>query len=794
MRSIKIPLLAALCLAMTAIVRATPVNFELPAQPAATALLAFAKQAGVEVLFSYDDLKKVQSTSVVGSFEPDAALALLLRGTGFAATLKAPGKFVVKRDSWSQKASEIRGSAVLGAGGGEALSDKGTADAADLGPVVALKEFIVTPSQFGVANERGTTNVTLTSEELAALPQLGEDLYRTISRLPGLAGDDISAAFWVRGAPNSQVLSRLDGVDLIEPFHLKDWDGALSIIDLQTIQSVDLMTGGFTVDYGDRLAGVLSMETQSFTGQQPLTTLGLSVTNVRATNQGSFAQGDGQWMVAARRGYLDLAEDLAGSPNALSPTYYDLSGKLEYKLTPDQTISLHVLYADDSLQGSNRADLLNYNSSYTSGYVWGRWQGSLGDHLSGETVLSLSHLTWHADGNGVYDGVNPVTVNDDRSLTLTSLRQDWTYTLTDHALLRGGFEAQSGDAHYDYVRAYAPYEVQNGYWVREPDNTDITLNPDGEYTAAFLALRLQPVTALVIEPGIRWERHSYTGDSGWSPRLNAALTLGPRTTVRAAWGLYQQAQGLQDLAVPDGQTSFFPSERAEQRVLSLEYRLKHGVNLRAEVYERLSSQLHPYFLNVTDPYFVLPETRSDLMEIDPTKGRARGIELVAESRNGNRFGWSASYALARSEELVDNRWVPVEHNQTQTFYADVSYIPAPNWQLSCSWQYHTGWPTTDVSYSLTHLGDGSVAPVTNYGPLEADRLPSYNRLDFRATRRYRLRHGELRVFVDLFNICDRKNVEGFTYTPIIQGASVTAARSTEPAFPFLPSAGLSWEF
>jgi hypothetical protein len=92
------------------------------------------------------------------------------------------------------------------------------------------------------------------------------------------------------------------------------------------------------------------------------------------------------------------------------------------------------------------------------------------------------------------------------------------------------------------------------------------------------------------------------------------------------------------------------------------------------------------------------------------------------------------------------------------------------------------------------LADGSVAPVTNYGPLEADRLPSYNRLDFRATRRYRLRHGEPRIFVDLFNIYDRKNVEGFTYTPIIQGASVTAAKSPERAFPFLPSAGLSWEF
>jgi hypothetical protein len=52
MRSIKLPLLAALCAASVVLARAKPVNFDLPARPAAAALLAFAKQAGVEVLFS----------------------------------------------------------------------------------------------------------------------------------------------------------------------------------------------------------------------------------------------------------------------------------------------------------------------------------------------------------------------------------------------------------------------------------------------------------------------------------------------------------------------------------------------------------------------------------------------------------------------------------------------------------------------------------------------------------------------------------------------------------------------
>ena len=36
--------------------------------------------------------------------------------------------------------------------------------------------------------------------------------------VPGLAGDDFTASFWVRGAPNAELLARLDGVAL------REWD------------------------------------------------------------------------------------------------------------------------------------------------------------------------------------------------------------------------------------------------------------------------------------------------------------------------------------------------------------------------------------------------------------------------------------------------------------------------------------------------------------------------------------------------------------------------------------------
>jgi outer membrane receptor protein involved in Fe transport len=76
--------------------RAAPVEFILPAQRGDTALLAFSKQAGTEVLFSFDELSQVRSSEVRGHYEPEVALTLLLRGTHFTAQRNGRGKFVVR--------------------------------------------------------------------------------------------------------------------------------------------------------------------------------------------------------------------------------------------------------------------------------------------------------------------------------------------------------------------------------------------------------------------------------------------------------------------------------------------------------------------------------------------------------------------------------------------------------------------------------------------------------------------------------------------------------------------------
>ncbi|MDD2764825.1 MAG: TonB-dependent receptor plug domain-containing protein, partial [Opitutaceae bacterium] len=117
--------------------RAEPVDFDLPARPAAAALLGFSQQAKIEVLYSFDELQAVRSTEVIGRYEPADALSRLLRGTGFIARRDDKGKFVVTR------ATRLTGAI------------KGRLLGSDGAPARGVRITVLEAGQSAVTDERG---------------------------------------------------------------------------------------------------------------------------------------------------------------------------------------------------------------------------------------------------------------------------------------------------------------------------------------------------------------------------------------------------------------------------------------------------------------------------------------------------------------------------------------------------------------------------------------------------------------------------------------------------------------
>ena len=55
------------------------------------------------------------------------------------------------------------------------------------------------------------------------------------------------------------MLVRYDGITLLDPFHLKNFQSLISAIDPAGIERIEVFSGGFPVRYGTRSGGVIDI-------------------------------------------------------------------------------------------------------------------------------------------------------------------------------------------------------------------------------------------------------------------------------------------------------------------------------------------------------------------------------------------------------------------------------------------------------------------------------------------------------------------------------------------------------
>jgi len=668
---------------------------------------------------------------------------------------------------------------------------------------ITLAEVVVTPSSYAILDpDVGGSHQSLTREEVDEQPHLGEDVYRAIGRLPGIVAHDITVRPTIRGSQAEEVLQTLDGIELHEPYHLKDIGGALSVVDVEAIAGVDLSTGGFTAEYGDALAGVLAMRSATPPPGRSSTTLGASLMYLTFLSQGGFAGGRGTWLTSARRGYMDIVLKLMGETEQISPRYYDAFGKVQYQLGASHLISGHLLHAGDSFS-MTEDDHTEVDSRWGSSYAWLSWRAAVTGGLSVETIASASRVTRHRSGSDLYGerGFQDLAVEDHAAFESYGLKQDWSLLVSERLLSRWGVELKSASASYDYYR-WRRELVANftdfaaPAWSWRNDSLAVLTRPSGGEIGAYLTSRLRLAGRLTAEFGARFDRQSYTGESAVSPRANAALDLAPRTTVRAAWGFYRQAQDLRRLDVAFGDTIFDPAQRAEHRIVGLSHVLGNGADVRIEAYERRVARPWPEYRdlvpNLTD--VVQEEYASEVVRLAPTRRVARGVEVLVRRPAGEHLAWSASFAISSASDLIGGVWVPAERDQQHTIRLDAAYAPSPRWSFAASWNYHSGWPYTEALFRLRRLVNGDLAADRYWGPLNAERLPSYHRLDVRVMRRFPVRRGALSVFLDVFNLYGRRNAESYKVNVWVADGRLQTFRHIVEMIGVLPNIGVRWEF
>ncbi|MGB7738672.1 MAG: TonB-dependent receptor [Steroidobacteraceae bacterium] len=741
--------------------------------------LARLETRGLSILYSSD----LVTAGLIVTVEPSASdprkiLAEIARPLGLAVVPGPGGAAMLVRASGSQAT----------AGGATAATLRPLRPAS--ASATEVEEIVVSASRYRLYFGPTAVATELSASDTDVLPAIGEDPVRSVERLPGVARQDFTSKPNLRGGVADETLVRFDGVRLYNPFHMKDFQSVFSTIDPGVVSGLTVYTAGFPVMFGDRMSGVMDIVPIE-PGEGLHGRVAGSLFNVGARVNDSFDEGRGHWVASARRGLLDKYIALTGSDLG-DPTYMDYYGHLDHRVGDSVVVSGSALVFKDDLQVFDSDQEEEAEARYVDKYFW--LQADYGDAASGGRVQAArSLIESHRFGTVDLPGVTRGSLDDRRSFTIDSLQADGWWPVGVNSVIETGGEWRHSSGHYEY-RDVAEFALLFRYpgAPQEPSRSrEFVVNPSGDQYAAYLNWRVAPSPELALDVGLRWEALHMEGvsDGRLAPRAGLLWIPDSATRLRASWGRFNQAQGIDELQVSDGETRFFPAQQADHWVASAERQIGREFNLRLEAYRKNYRRLRPRYENLLDSPVVLPGLRPDRIRIEAHSATADGAELTLEYGEGSALEGRLSYSWSKVTDAIDGQSVRRSWDQTHFVSAGVTHRGL-RWDLSLAAIWHSGWPTTAVE-----LATLEPFPLVATGPRNERSLGDYARLDLRVARNFALSSGQsLTVFLDVSNLTNRRNDCCIEYQ--LETDSTPPYLDVGPleSLPFIPSIGFVWEF
>ena len=654
-----------------------------------------------------------------------------------------------------------------------------------------IETVVVSASHYLFGGDLPQAPAVLSAAQLEMLPEIGEDPVRAVSRLPGVAHQDFSSKAHLRGGAADETLVRFDDLRLYNPYHLKDFLGVFSSIDPGIVSDIRIYTGGFPVAFGDRSSGVVDIAPRlpggRFQGQ-----VVASAFTAGVALDGALDDGAGDWAVAARRGNMDLFFDIADSTLG-EPDYHDLYAHAGRRINDGFAISANTLVFDDRVRAFDSDQEEEARAEYRDQYWWLRMDLGAADGLGGRVLIAHTRIESERSGSAELPGVGSGALTDERRFTINSLQADGWWRVGSRSLLQAGVEWREQDGHYRY-EDHAEFEIlfDTPGASQEPARTRLlSVTPSGHQAGAYLNWRLEPSSTIAADLGLRWDRESLADDDGsqFSPRAVLMWRPTERTRLRLGWGEYHQAQGIDELQVPDGATEYQHAQRATHHVASIEHDLTDSLTLRAELYRKEYARPFARYENLLDTLVVLPELKPDRILIEPDAALAEGAELSLQYESGGLSGW-LSFTRSRVRDRVDGVWLHRSWDQRDYVSGGLGWR-GDRWEASLAAAWHSGWRTTEIE-----LATLEPFPVAAVGQRNTAKVSDHSRVDLRIARRFDLGGaGELTAFAEVTNVFKRNNDCCLEYQ--LEGEDDEEPfLEVEPrgSLPLIPSVGVLWKF
>lgn len=578
----------------------------------------------------------------------------------------------------------------------------------------------------------GIINVPM--REIKNLPVLaGErDVLKVLQFLPGVQqAQEGTTGFLVRGGNIDQNLVQLDEAVVYNPNHLF---GLFSTFNVNALNNVQLIKGGFPAKYGGRLSSIVDITMKDGNKEAFHTEGGIGLLSTNLSVEGPIIKDKASFIVSGRRSYLDLLLKPFTPAAKQGTTYrfYDFNAKVNFDLGKRDKLFLSAFKGNDHAAYTG-ANSLNYGIDFGNSTATLRWNHLFGGKLFANTsaiVNKYKLALGSTQGNFyalLYTGIDDV-----------NLKTDFTYIPnTKHSV-------KIGVSYFYHVLYPASFSAR----VPRRGNR-VTISKDSipqKYSneLAFYAGDEWDITSsFSINYGVRVPFFSTKGKTYQfiEPRLIAKLAIDPTTSIKAAYTQMNQFLHL----VPNSTASlptdiWLPSSAYVKPQGSTQYSLGVFKNFKDN---ELETSVEIYYKDMTHQVLFKEATQLTLVQniedvLTFGSGKSYGLELFVKKSVGKLTGW-ISYTLSKTDQTFPNlnsgKPFPFTYDRRHNFSIAATYDLSERWTLSADFVYHTGNAFTMPTGLIPTAEDGSLYDGSYYDFTTRNntRLRAYHRLDVSAS-------------------------------------------------------------
>lgn len=644
-----------------------------------------------------------------------------------------------------------------------------------------VESIVVTASRYELEGSSAATAHDLDQTRMIDSPSFAGDSLRVIHRLPGAATLGVSTRPNIRGGEADEVLVVFDGVELIEPFHLRDFQSLFSSFNPRTIQRVEYFTGGFPARYGNKLSGVLDIAAEdAFEG--PGGELGISNFWSSAL---VFTESDAsQAVLSARRGNVDLALDVV-NPLLGAPRFYDLYGSLSHRFDGGEGKISAFYFNDDVLLESDEE---RASSRVDNGYLWADWRFEARPGYETRTLLNYGRVVSKRLGERFSDRAVG-QLSDQRELEVIGIRHTRERPWGEHVDLSLGVSMRHLSLDYttriDVARNTVAAFLGQPLWIDDDHRGSV----DGVSASGFFTARIAAGARSTVQVGMRVDRQTYGyADTQWSPRLAMVYRLAPAWRLRISYGQFHQPHEIQDLRTADREIEYTRAQRSAHWIGGVEHQLSRAIQARAEVFYKSIRHPRPRYLNLFDPYRFTPEVEPDRIAVRAERAFSSGVELSVSGIH-DHVEWNLNYTRSQVRDFENGRWIDRRWDQTHSVNGLVNWQHGP-WRVGFGFAWHTGWRMTRIPLELA-----AAEPFIISQHRSNARLEAFGTVDARVSYTLQWPESSLQWFLEVTNLANRSNKGGVDYEISLEDDVYRLDEvDIEPVFPIVPNLGLVWRF